>query len=218
MPKTKGKKTRRKKLSTSVSKKVRRKSPRKGILHKDRRNREYLTPGEIKRLRHAAAGVGRHGHRDSLVILMMYLHGLRVSEIIDLRWSDLHLKQSTVHVRRIKGSTDSLQAIRGDELRALRKLHRLYPSGSYVFVSERGTPLTGSLLQKMMQRAGEESGLDSELGIIHPHMLRHSTGYALANKGTDTRTIQGYLGHRNIAHTVRYTELSVERFRHILPE
>ena len=191
---------------------------RKGITNEDRRRREYLTKQEIERLRKAAANVGRHRARDSLIILMMYLHGLRISELVDLRWSHVRLDDRQIHVRRKKGGTDSIQDLRGDELRALRRLKKEYPAGSHVFVTERDTPITGSAVQKMIRRAGQLSGLQKKVGIIHPHMLRHSTGYALANRGIKTRIIQGYLGHKNISHIVRYTKLSTEQFRHILPE
>jgi type 1 fimbriae regulatory protein FimB/type 1 fimbriae regulatory protein FimE len=76
-------------------------------------------------------------------------------------------------------------------------------------VSERGGPLTENAVGKLVARAGEAAGLELE---VHPHMLRHACGYYLANKGTDTRAIQAYLGHRNIQHTVRYTELAADRF------
>lgn len=70
--------------------------------------------------------------------------------------------------------------------------------------------MTDSTFRKLLQRAGEEAKLSFP---IHPHMLRHSTGFKLANEGRDTRSIQHYLGHKNIQHTVRYTEISPERFK-----
>jgi len=94
--------------------------------------------------------------------------------------------------------------------RALRELRRDYPSSPYLFVSELGGPMTPATVRKLITRAGEKAKLPFP---IHPHMLRHSTGYKLANDGHDTRSIQQYLGHRNITHTVRYTELSPERCR-----
>jgi len=158
----------------------------------------------------AARSVGRHGHRDSTLILVAFRHGLRVSELVALRWDMVDLKQGLMHVSRLKNGVNSTHPLRGPELRALRKLQRDYPDTPYVFVTERKGPLTASAARKIIARAGEIA----ELGMtIHPHMLRHSTGYKLANDGHDTRAIQLYLGHKNIQHTVRYTELAVGRFK-----
>jgi site-specific recombinase XerD len=100
--------------------------------------------------------------------------------------------------------------LRGEELRALRKLQRESPASSFVFVSERGSPFSTAGFAKMVERAGAEVGFDFK---AHPHMLRHACGYALANAGHDTRALQAYLGHKNIQHTVRYTELAPTRFK-----
>jgi type 1 fimbriae regulatory protein FimB/type 1 fimbriae regulatory protein FimE len=113
-----------------------------------------------------------------------------------------------LHVRRKKSGRPAVQPILGDELRLLRKLKRQYQS-KFVFISERGGPLSRSTVARIVKRAGKLSEVEL---AVHPHMLRHACGYYLANKGTDTRTIQGYLGHRSIQHTVRYTELAPGRF------
>ena len=82
-------------------------------------------------------------------------------------------------------------------------------------MTERKGPMTDSTFRKIVGRAGEKA----ELGMpIHPHMLRHSTGFKLANDGQDTRSIQHYLGHKNINHTVKYTQLSVDRFQDFWPD
>jgi integrase len=175
-----------------------------------RRRREFLTPEEIERLLKACAGAGRHGRRDRTLVLLAYRHGLRVSELVALRWDQVELKAGLLHVARLKNGIASTHPIRGPELRALRELRRQYPDSPYVFVTERGGPLTPATFRKLLARAGELAKLPFP---IHPHMLRHSTGYKLANDGQDTRAIQQYLGHRNITHTVRYTELSPERFK-----
>ena len=178
--------------------------------NKDLRSREYLTSEEVERLGSAAKSIGRHGHRDMTMILVAFRHGLRVSELVALRWDMIDLKQGVVHVSRLKNGVSSTHPIRGPELRALRKLKRDYPDTPYVFVSERKGPVTASNVRKIVSRAGYKA----ELGMpIHPHMLRHSTGFKLANDGHDTRAIQLYLGHKNIQHTVRYTELAVGRFK-----
>ena len=174
------------------------------------RNREYLTPAEVDRLREAAAKRGRHGNRDATMILLAYRHGLRVSELIALRWEQIDLRQGVLHVRRRKNGSPSTHPLHGPEIRALRKLARAYPETPYVFVTERKGPLTDSGFRKIVARAGKMAGLDFP---VHPHMLRHSTGFKLANDGQDTRAIQHYLGHKNIQHTVRYTELSSDRFK-----
>ena len=175
-----------------------------------RRSREYLTPDEVKKLLEAAGTIGRYGKRDRTLLLLAYRHGLRVSELVTLRWEQIDLKAGLVHVTRLKNGLDSTHPIRGPELRALRELRRSYPDSPYLFVTERGGPMTPSTVRKLVARAGERAALPFP---IHPHMLRHSTGYKLANEGHDTRSIQQYLGHKNITHTVRYTELSPERFK-----
>jgi type 1 fimbriae regulatory protein FimB/type 1 fimbriae regulatory protein FimE len=157
----------------------------------------------------AARNNGRHGHRDATLILIAYRHGLRVSELISLRWDQLDLKAGTLHVARLKNGCPSVHPIRGPELRALRRLQRDYPASPYVFVTERGGPMTDSNVRKMIARVGREAALPFP---VHPHMLRHACGYKLANEGQDTRAIQQYLGRKNITHTTRYTELAADRF------
>lgn len=141
----------------------------------------------------AAKSIGRHGDRDATLILIGYRHGLRVSELIALRWDQVDLKQGLLHVNRLKNGTASNQPIRGPEIRALRRLRREYPDSPYVFVTERKGPMTASNVRKMIARAGRDAGLPFP---VHPHMLRHACGYKLANDGHDTRAIQHYLGHR----------------------
>jgi type 1 fimbriae regulatory protein FimB/type 1 fimbriae regulatory protein FimE len=174
------------------------------------RSREYLTPTEVDELREAAAKRGRHGGRDATMILVAYRHGQRVSELIALRWDLVDLKQGLIHVRRRKNGSPSTHALHRPEIRVLRRLAREYPETPYVFVTERKGPLTDSCFRKIVARAGEVARFDFP---VHPHMLRHSTVFKLANDGRDTRSIQHYLGHKNIQHTVRYTELSSDRFK-----
>ncbi|MGB9429073.1 MAG: tyrosine-type recombinase/integrase [Gammaproteobacteria bacterium] len=169
-----------------------------------------MKPDEVDALMEAAAKVGRHGHRDQTLILLAYRHGLRVSELASLRWDMIDLKAGHLHVVRVKSGTPSVHPLRGPELRALRRVLREYPASPYVFVTERGGPLTTSTVRKLVARAGKKARLPFP---IHPHMLRHSAGYKLAQDGQDTRAIQHYLGHKNIQHTVRYTELSTSRFK-----
>jgi type 1 fimbriae regulatory protein FimB/type 1 fimbriae regulatory protein FimE len=142
--------------------------------------------------------------------MIAYRHALRVSELIALRWDQADLAQGLLHVRRRKNGNPSTHPLHGPELRALRRLQRDYRNSPYIFTEERKGPLTDSTVRKMVARAGTAAGLEFP---VHPHMLRHAAGYKLANDGQDTRAIQHYLGHKNISHTVRYTELSPERFK-----
>ncbi len=174
------------------------------------RTREYLTEAEVQRLMEAAKD-NRYGHRDATTVLVAYRHGLRASELVDLRWAQVEFKTATLHVRWVKQGTPSTHPVLGDELRALRRLQREQESKSpFVFTSERGAPFTTAGFARMVERAGTLAKLSFK---AHPHMLRHACGYALANQGHDTRALQAYLGHRNIQHTVRYTELSPTRFK-----
>src|SRR5215471_13819203 len=176
----------------------------------DLRTREYLTEAEVERLMNAARK-NRWGHRDATMILVAYRHGLRVSELVDLRWDQVDFRTATLHVRRVKQGTPSTHPILGAELRALRRLRREQePRSPFAFTSERGAPFGAAGFARMVERAGEEARFSLK---AHPHMLRHACGYALANKGHDTRALQAYLGHKNIQHTVRYTELSPGRFK-----
>jgi len=173
------------------------------------RSREHLTEVEVARLI-AAAKKNRYGQRDATMILVAYRHGLRASEICDLRWEQFDFGSATLHVRRAKRGKPSTHPLRGDELRAVRRLERGAQTSVFVFVSERGAPFTTDSFNWIVKRAGRKAGLQLR---AHAHMLRHACGYKLASDGHDTRSIQDYLGHRNIQHTVRYTELSPEWFK-----
>jgi integrase len=159
-----------------------------------KRSREYLTDREVERLIEAAKQ-NRSGHRDATAILVAYRHGLRASELVALRWDDIDLATGRLHVRRAKSGDASVHPISARESRALRKLLREAPTSPYVFISERGAPLS-------------VAGF-----LVHSHMLRHACGFKLANDGHDTRAIQAYLGHRSIMSTVRYTALTPNRFK-----
>jgi site-specific recombinase XerD len=179
------------------------------------RVREHLTEDEMSRLL-AALKRNRHGQRDWLIGLLIYRHGLRVSEACDLRWDDIDLPKRTIIVRRLKGSTDSSHYLERDEHKALGDLRRAYAAkdikSDYVFVNERGEPFGRMGIARKIERAGEAAGLSFS---VHVHMLRHSTGYALAAKGMDTRRLQHYLGHAKITNTVRYTAMSPEPFKDV---
>jgi integrase len=188
--------------------------PRKA-LNATRRSREYLTPREVDALIAAARRLGRHGHRDATMLLLAYRHGLRVSELVALRWEQVDLRGSVLHVRRRKNGLVTTHPLYGPEIRALRTLERTAPDTSYVFVSERQGPLATATVRKIVARAGAAARLGFP---VHPHMLRHATGFKLANEGHDTRIIQHYLGHKNIQHTVGYTVLAAARFQGLWPD
>lgn len=172
------------------------------------RGRDYLGLAQIDRLL-ASAKAGRHGVRDHLLILMMFRHGLRVSEATTLRRDHVDLAQSRLWVPRLKRGLSVEHPVEGDELRTIRhwfgqRDDRL----PWLFVSERRQPLTRQAVNYILSAAGDRAGL----GHVHPHMLRHSCGFALANRGYDLRLIQDYLGHRDPRHTAHYTRTAACRF------
>ena len=172
------------------------------------RGRDFLGEAEIDRLLKAAKR-GRHGVRDHLLLLLLFRHGLRVSEAIALRCSDVDLDQARLWVSRLKNGLSVEQPIAGDELRAIRRWLALREDTlPWLFVSERKQPLARQAVNYIVARAGEQA----KLGHIHPYMLRHSCGFALANKGHDLRLIQDYLGHRDPRHTAHYTRTAAGRF------
>jgi type 1 fimbriae regulatory protein FimB/type 1 fimbriae regulatory protein FimE len=175
------------------------------------RKREYLTEPEIEKLLLATAD-SRNPSRDRLLILMAFRHALRVSELVDLRWQQIHLDSATVDIRRAKNGTPSIHGLQGDELRLLRALRREQPHAGFVFLSERKAPLSVDGAQKLIERLGVAAKLPFP---IHAHMLRHAAGYALAGRGVDTRTLQAFMGHRSIANTVVYTAVADKRIRNI---
>lgn len=175
------------------------------------RVRDYLTEIEVDSLRSAAKKRGRHGERDATMILVAYRHGLRVGELIGLRWEQIDFVSMTLHVNRLKGGDASRHFIGRKEAQELRVLkQRQNDRCSWVFVSERGTPFSTQGFSRILRDVAQSINFPL---TVYPHMLRHSCGFKLANDGQDTRAIQGYLGHKNIQHTVRYTKLSAERFR-----
>lgn len=172
------------------------------------RRKDFLGEAEIGTLL-GAARKNRHGVRDHLLILMMYRHGLRVSEVIALRREDVNLKQARIWIPRLKNGLSVEQPIAGDELRAIKRwLATRQDHLPWLFLSERTQPFTRQAISYIIATTAARAGLAS----IHPHMLRHSCGFSLANRGYDLRLIQDYLGHRDPKHTAHYTRVAAKRF------
>ena len=157
------------------------------------RTREHLTEAEIKKLIKAASK-NRWGDRDATMILVAYRHGLRVSELTDLRWDQVDFGHARLHVRRVKQGTPATHPILGDEMRALRKLQRQQePKSPFVFTSERGSPFSTSGFAKLVGRAGEAAGLPGlrggpghRLGIVSKSRSR-DRWWARQNKPVHSR-------------------------------
>jgi integrase len=160
--------------------------------------RRYLTQDELEKLLKATRK-GRYGRRNATLILIMARHGLRVTEAVDLRWHQIDFTKVHLHIKRLNGGIDSVHPIQGDELRALRELKRQQTESAFVFTTERSGPMTRSNVAKMIESSG--------------YRARHTCGHLLADAGHDTRRLQLWLGHSDIKHTARYSELSARPFR-----
>jgi site-specific recombinase XerD len=177
----------------------------------EQRLRDYLTRDEVAALLRSAKKGPRYGARNHAMILLAYRHGLRASELVNLRMSDLDLARGTIYCRRAKGSRSSLHPMKPDEVVALARVlrERRLQATDYVFASERAGRMSRSAFWRFVSKAGARAGLPVK---TYAHLLRHSCGYFLANKGCDLRLIQDYLGHKQIQNTVRYTTLNPNRF------
>lgn len=175
--------------------------------------RRYLTQSEVERLLQQARE-GENAERDYCLIYMSFIHGFRVSEACGVRLSDLDLRGRCLYIRRIKNGFSTNHPLLKDELRAIRAWLAVRASlrgadSDWLFLSRQGNPLTRQRVYQIISQLGKAAGISVE---SHPHMLRHACGFALADRGIDTRLIQDYLGHKNIRHTVRYTASNAERF------
>jgi type 1 fimbriae regulatory protein FimB len=177
------------------------------------RRKNFLSETEVVTLLEAMKQ-GRHGIRDHLLVLMMFRHGLRVSEAIGLCRDDVDLDHARVWVRRLKRGLHVEHPVAGDELRAIKRYTgKRVDALPWLFISERGQPLMRQSVNYLVAAAAARAGLPP----VHPHMLRHSCGFSLANRGYDLRLIQDYLGHRDPKHTVHYTRVSAGRFEGLWP-
>ena len=175
-------------------------------------DRKHLTSREVERLIEAARG-SRNEARDRCLLLLMFRHGLRVSEACGLKLDQVDSESRVLHVARLKRGLSTTQPLRSDELRAigawLKDRARMKPASKSFFVSEQRRPLHRSTVNLLLKTYSIAASLPL---IAHPHMLRHACGFALADQGADTRLIQDFLGHRNIQHTVKYTATNPARF------
>lgn len=174
--------------------------------------RKHLTQAEVTRLIEATKG-SRNDVRDRCLLLLMFRHGLRVSEACGTRLSQIDLDGRVLHVARLKRGLSTTHPLRPDELRIiktwLQKRKEMAADSDALFLSERRKPLDRRTVWALLRNYGKMAGLELE---VHPHMLRHACGFALADQGADTRLIQDYLGHRSIQHTVLYTAANPARF------
>jgi type 1 fimbriae regulatory protein FimB len=186
------------------------------ISSRNKRRREHLTQDEVDKLLAASKTGSRNPVRDYCILLLMFRHGLRVSELCSMKLTDINLDIKEFHVTRLKGCDSGPHELYNGESPAIKAwlIERAKMNApedcDTLFISERRKPLSRCTVWLMITQVAEAAGL--EYLSIHPHMLRHSCGYALVNKGTDIRIIQGYLGHRSISSTVRYTKLDSKRF------
>jgi type 1 fimbriae regulatory protein FimB len=184
-----------------------------GNTGEDDSDRKHLTGREVERLIEATKG-SRNEARDRCLLLLIFRHGLRVSEACRLKLDQVDTESRVLHVARLKGGLSTTQPLRGDELRAVKawliQRARMKPTGKAFFVSEQRQPLHRSTVNLALRKYSAAASLPL---LAHPHMLRHACGFALADQGADTRLIQDYLGHRNIQHTVKYTATNPARFQ-----
>ena len=185
--------------------------PPRRVLNKKRRPREYLTVKEVELLMDSARKRGRYRHRDATMILIAYRHGLRASELATLRWDQFDFgARALARAAREEWHAGRCTRWAASNCGRCGNSSARRSKAAFVFMTERAAPITTAGFRKMIARTGESAEFPFP---VHPHMLRHACGYKLANDGQDTRAVQHYLGHRNIQHTVRYTELSPERFK-----
>src|SRR5215510_14519555 len=171
--------------------------------------RRYLTEREVERLMDCARKHGRYGHRDATMILVAYRHGLRASEVCDLQWQQIELSEGRLHVHRVKNGIPSVHPIRGDEMRAAQATPRLPDRRPRIRFRAR----RANQPHRFPPACPATGGGRQDAIPIHPPMLRHACGFKLANAGHYTRALQHYLGHKNIRHTVRYTDMAPDRFK-----
>ncbi len=180
------------------------------LKNQDYRSREYLTLDEVDILIECAQSGRKFQLRNSLLLLMMFRHGLRCTEAANLKWDAIMWNDKKISINRAKNGLDGVHHLLPDEIKKLTELrHNQKGNSPYIFQSERSLPLSEAAIGKLVKRLGETANIGIK---VHPHQFRHACGYYMANKGYTTRDIQAYLGHRNIQNTEKYTALSTTRF------
>ena len=178
-------------------------------------DRKHLVSAEVQKLLDATKG-SRNAARDRCLLLLMFRHGLRVSEACVLVLSQVDTESRVLHVKRLKEGLSTTHPLRGNELKAIKAWlairATMKPETDAFFISERRSPLSRKTAWLMIRGYGRRADLPVD---AHPHMLRHACGFALADQGADTRLIQDFLGHRNIQHTVMYTATNPARFERL---
>ena len=177
--------------------------------NEDKRGREYLWEEEVESLIEAVRKRTIHPDRNEAIILLMFRHALCVWDLIHMKWSDVDLKYALFHIKRKKGSIDSVHSLSMREVRLLKLLKEKDTKNEHVFLSKIGKPFTGYMIHAIITKAGKNAKLPLS---VHPHMLRHSCGFYLAKRGLDTKAIQLYMGHREIANTAIYTQVDPHSF------
>ncbi len=174
------------------------------------RLRDYLTEAEFLVLLQGTR-YSRYYWRNAAMLMLTFYHGLRVSELCNLRRQDVDLHHGRIWIARLKGSLSTEQPLLPEELRSLKRYLKQRSDSQlpWLFLTERGDQFTRFSINYLVGITGERAGLAFH---VHPHMLRHGCGYALANRGYDLRLIQDYLGHRDPKHTTRYTRTAAHRF------
>lgn len=172
---------------------------------------KYLTENQVNHLIEVAQTCGTNDwkrKRNTLLLMMLFRHGLRRTEARNLHWNEINLEDSQIHITRAKNGKLCVHSIHEREMRMLMKFKRMCGDFVYVFPRSDGGRLSETSFRHILNKIGEHSNIPFR---IHPHMFRHACGYYLANKGVDTRAIQEYLGHRDIQNTVVYTDQAPNR-------
>lgn len=173
------------------------------------RPREYLTTEEVMSMIKAIRKSGRNRTRNAALIEVVYRHGLRVSEAINLRWKDVSIAEGTIQINRLKNGESSIHPLGPDEIRTLRQLHNKTTGSSWLFTAEGGGPMDRQTAYVVVRQAARLAKIPFP---VHPHMLRHARGYKLVNAGTDIRKIAGFLGHKSLKTTMRYTQIDYRQY------
>lgn len=175
--------------------------------------RTYLTETEVDSLIKAANATS-YPARNHCLVLMMFRHGLRVSEACQMKCSSINLDARVIQVSRMKNGFSTIHPIKRDEAKVIRtwldsRAKMKGADSDALFLSNQGRGISRKTVWMLLKDLGEKAKISIP---THPHMLRHACGYALANQGADTRLIQDYLGHISIGNTVKYTASNPARF------